>query len=206
MATIDFSPLVVGMSGRAGDAIFSRWKGRAYVRQFVKPANPDTAAQKIVRESLGRLPRLWRSLEAQVRTLQNAYAAAYALSGWNWFVQQNRVLEEANNAGLLTPPNVLIDPVQDFLLTDASGGSCTVTWSGGTQGAEYYVHIWKRLIHTAEVETVFTIEDQDTTLVSAETFAATLSASKDWQVILAVERIADHAFSMCVHDEITMGV
>ena len=206
MARITFSPLVAGASGKAADAVFSNWKGRAYVRKLVKPANPNTAAQQTVRESLGRLPKLWRSLESQVRAVQDTYAAAYGMSGYNWFVGQNRVLEETYETQHVGPPNVDIDKPSTFNLTDLGGGSCKVDWDGSTEGADYKVYILSRKIESGDVEDVFTLEEKDTTLASAHTVNVTLAASKDYEVILLVEDTVNNLFSQSVGDKITMGV
>lgn len=206
MARITFSPLIAALSGKAADAVFANWKGRSYVRKRVVPHNPQSPAQTVVRDSMGRLAPLWRSLEAQIVDAQDQYAVSYRMSGWNWYVRNNRKNEESNEALILTPPRTDCLPVADFLLTDAGAGSCTVTWTGGTQGAGYNIYLVKRLIETGEIATVISIEDQDSTLVSAETFAATLTPSKTWTVGLAVELIASHVFSLMVQDTIVMGV
>jgi len=205
MATVTFSPLVVGLSGRAGDAIFSRWKGRAYVRQHVVPHNPKSDDQKVVRESLARLPRLWRSLEGQIHDVQDAYAAAYSLSGWNWFVKHNRKIEQDYEAGYLTPPNVTIDPIATLALTDSGGGVCKVDWTGGERSADHKIYLVSRRISDGKVETEYTLQDSDTTLVSEDTFNATLEASETFLVALAVEAVTDSAFSLAVYDTIVMG-
>lgn len=205
MATIDFSPLVVGMSGRAGDAIFSRWKGRAYVRQFVMPHNPKSDAQMIVRNSLGRLARLWRSLSGQIHDEQDQYAAGYALSGWNWFVKQNRVLEQAYGSYHLTPPDVQIDAIIGLGLADQGAGVCRVTWSGGERGADYMIHVYKRDGAAPNVDGVFVFLNSDDTLVSAETQDFFIGPDLSRRVIVAVENVATHQFSECVSDVVVMG-
>jgi len=199
------SPLVSALSGKAGDVVAATWKGRQYARRRVTPANPNSAGQQTVRESMGRLAPLWRSLSAAVKAVQNAYAASYRMSGWNWFAKQNRVLEETNLAGVLTPPNTALDPVTDLALADAGAGSCTVTWTNPGHGAGYYVSIWSRKIESGEIDAAFTLESEGTVLASAETASITLEASKDFQVIVAVEEDSTDDYSECVADQITMG-
>lgn len=205
MARVTYSPVVADVRGKAADAVFSSWKGRGYIRQRVVPANPNTAAQQVVRESMARIPPLWRSLETQIKTVQDAYAAAYGMSGYNWYTKNNRVNEESNEAGLFTPPNTAIEFPASITLGDEGGGSCKVDWTGGTQGAGYYIYILSRKIEAGEVVNKFDVEDSDTTLVSAETKTITLAASKDFLVAIAVELIASNEFSMAVYDTITMG-
>lgn len=55
--------------------VYSSWKGIAYSRQHVIPANPDTADQQEVRSTFAWLQRVW------------AYAPALATEGWNAYAQ-----------------------------------------------------------------------------------------------------------------------
>lgn len=45
-----------------GSAVFSRWKGRAYVRSKVTPTNPKSALQVANREMLAFLSQRWKSI------------------------------------------------------------------------------------------------------------------------------------------------
>lgn len=205
MATVKYSPLVADVRGSAADVTFAAWKGRGYIRRKVTPSNPQSVAQTAVREAMGRLAALWRSLTAVVKTAQNTYATSYRMSGWNWFCQQNRVLEETYLAGKLTPPNTEIDPPATFGLADSGGGTCAVTWTGGTVGADYKMYVWSRKIEALDVEEAFTLESADAVLASAGTVNITIAASKDSQVIAAIHKVSDDTFSECVADQITMG-
>jgi hypothetical protein len=58
MAKVTGPLMSMSASGKLGDAIvFSIWKGAAYVRQFVIPANPQSADQGDVRVIMGGLGR-----------------------------------------------------------------------------------------------------------------------------------------------------
>lgn len=62
MATIKTSGIVSEIRGKMGGGVFSRNKGGAYVRQFVKPVNPNSTAQAAVRALFGTLQSAWRDL------------------------------------------------------------------------------------------------------------------------------------------------
>lgn len=205
MARLTFSPLIAGMSGKTADAVTASWKGRAYVRKRVIPANPNTAAQQTVRDSMGRLSPLWRSLESQIKAVQDDYAVNEALSGWNWFVRSNRVLEETYESGLITPPNTDIEAPASITLTDQGGGTCKVDWTGGTQGAGYYIYVVSRKIETGEVVNAYVVQSSETVLVSALTTNVSLAASKDFLVAIAVEDTANSLFSASVYDTVSLG-
>lgn len=58
MAKVNGPFMSIDASGKfAGVMVASKWKGQAYMRQLVKPANPNTSAQKDVRSILGTLAK-----------------------------------------------------------------------------------------------------------------------------------------------------
>lgn len=205
MARVTYTPVVSNASGKAGDTVFSRWKGRAYIRKLITPANPNTAAQQVVRDSLGRLPSLWRSILGWVRTIQDAYAVNYRMSGYNWFVGANRVLEESYLSGKITPPNVNIASVGPITLTDQGAGSCKVDWTDNGAPAAANIVILARLIEAGEVATAYTRKDGGGTLVSAETATVTLSANKDWLVSVFHDNDTETEAPESVYDSVAMG-
>lgn len=62
MATIKTGAVVAEIRGSLGGNVFSRNKGGAYVRQRVKPINPNSPAQAAVRGVFGTLQAAWRGL------------------------------------------------------------------------------------------------------------------------------------------------
>jgi hypothetical protein len=205
VAKIIYSPLVAGMSGAAADAVCSNWKGRHYVRKRVVPHNPQTDAQDTVRESMGRIPPLWRSLETQIKDVLDAAAVSSRMSGYNAFCHRNRLLEETFESGDITPGNPQIDGANTLALTDATGQIITVDWTGGTQGAGYKAYILYRRIDGVYLDNHFTVGDKDTTLMSAETFALDVSVAGTYLVVLANELVATHEFSACKYDTVVVA-
>ncbi len=125
---IKFSPLLAGASGKAADAVAATWKGRAYVRKHVIPANPKSAAQVLVRNSLSRCVTLWRSLSSTVKTWLDTYGTGYRMSGYNIFMSKNRAHEQVPEALVPVPPNPNVAPIIDMAGTNASL-STVVTWT-----------------------------------------------------------------------------
>lgn len=148
MARLTMSPIVAGISGTAADGVYASWKGRQYVRKYVKPANPNSSGQQTVRESMGRLPRLWRSLPAVLRATQDRYAVAQAVSGWNWFVKQNRVAEQTPTTGAVTPPSSTVDKPTSFTLASGGAGQLDFTWGGSSEGAAIWANCLVRKVDT----------------------------------------------------------
>ncbi len=195
MATIIFAPIISEARGKVSDCVFSIWKGRPYIRQRVIPANPQSAAQTAVRESLARCVDLWQSIENQLKVVWNTYATGYRMSGFNKFMSQNRADEQIPSLLQFGVPNTDIDPATTFTPVTGVGaaGDIDCAWTGGTVGANYYAYILCRKATLDEV----TVEDTDATLFSAA--AVTLSglvAGATYDVYLLNEENVLHDFSI----------
>jgi hypothetical protein len=85
-------------SGQLGGAIvFSKWKGRNYVRQYVIPSNPNTDGQIAVRARMKFLAQIWASVAAPAQASWDAAAAAGQYSAFNAFSKANsRLIGEGN--------------------------------------------------------------------------------------------------------------
>jgi uncharacterized Zn-binding protein involved in type VI secretion len=74
----------------AGTIVYSRWKGRPYVRQLVTPSNPKSALQTSTRAILRFLSQQWATgLSAGQKATWIALAKATNVSPFNAFVQAN---------------------------------------------------------------------------------------------------------------------
>jgi hypothetical protein len=77
-------------SGTVAKAItFSKWKGRNYVRQCIKPHNPKTAAQTGVRACMKFLTQAWAAIKATVEADYLTLADASKISPFNEYIRQN---------------------------------------------------------------------------------------------------------------------
>jgi len=93
MATPTGPLLSFGASGTLGKTIvFSKWKGRPYVRRHVVPANPQTAAQTLTRNAFGFASNLWKSAPTLLRTPWVRFAQGQVLSARNAFIGKNTAI------------------------------------------------------------------------------------------------------------------
>lgn len=93
-------------SGQIAKAlVYSTWKGRAYVREYVVGANPNTLAQRVRRVMLGALSKIWADLDSTEQASWETDAAAKNISAFNQFVGSNmdRQTNELAPTGNSTP-------------------------------------------------------------------------------------------------------
>ncbi len=143
---IKWSPLVASASGKAADCVAATWKGRQYIRMYVIPHNPKSDAQKRVRESMTRCVSLWRSLHLVIKFWLDTYGVGYRMSGFNVFVQKNRLLEEDRGPLKPVPDNPHHDAVLDFAAVTGIGesGDIDLTWIPGDPTALTQVDYFTR--------------------------------------------------------------
>ncbi len=198
MARITFSPLITAASGKVKDTVFSRWKGRAYIRARVTPANPQTAGQTALRNSLSRCVDMWQSNVSKIKAAWNLYASPYSMSGYNKFMSANRADEQAGNELQTTPVNTDVLPADAFAAASGSGsGEIDLTWSGGTVGATYKAFV---LVRKAG-DDLFSVESDGAVLFSVGAVTLTgLSAGISYQVYLSDEENSDDLFSESLSD------
>jgi hypothetical protein len=105
------SPIFSDIRNKLGEnVVFSMWKGRPYMRSYVRPSNPRTLAQTANRLDMTRLVQHWQSniaITPGLVTAWNAAALSDLISGYNRFVKGMRgyVIEEPDlQAGSVTIP------------------------------------------------------------------------------------------------------
>ena len=132
MARISFSPLVTAASGKVKDTVFSKWKGRAYIRARVTPANPQSVDQMAVRDSMARTVSLWQSTNSATKLAWGSYASPYSISGYNAFVKANRAAEQMSEKLEFTPVNPLVPQMPPLIVEGgASSGHIKLSWDTG---------------------------------------------------------------------------
>jgi hypothetical protein len=74
--------------GKVAGVVGAQWKDRNYVREYVKPANPDTAAQQVQRGLMGSTVAFAKLLTGPVF---NEYTDRFvsSMSGFNRFIKDN---------------------------------------------------------------------------------------------------------------------
>lgn len=95
--------LSFGASGQiAKTQVYSKWKGRPYVRRYVIPANPQTAEQTKTRSAFAFLQHVWQFAPANLIAAYDAYASGQVMTGRNAFGKANiGTLREASDLDLL---------------------------------------------------------------------------------------------------------
>lgn len=89
-----YSVLFSDIRNKLGDqVVFSNWKGRGYMRTWVKPANPQTNKQQAHRDVMRKLVTEWKTTKkGDVTAVEvwNNYALDYGISGYNLFTKFGR--------------------------------------------------------------------------------------------------------------------
>jgi hypothetical protein len=90
MSRITAPLLSFGASGAiAKTQVYSKWKGRPYVRRYVIPANPDTTDQQLTRSVFAWLQNVWKFAASQVTEAYAAYAQGQVMTDRNAFGKIN---------------------------------------------------------------------------------------------------------------------
>ena len=151
MATVQYSGLVAGMSGKLSGGVHARNKGGAYIRTAVTPINRATAAQQGQRAIVSTIAKAWPNhLNDAQRSAWNTYGqqagaigsfgAGIILSGIAAFHAVNRAVLAAGGTLITDAPiSKQIDAVLSGTLTANHTGPIltfdfTPTPYAGTQG------------------------------------------------------------------------
>lgn len=87
MARISGPFLSLGASGQVGSTIVaSKWKGQPYLRQYVIPSNPQTAAQTATRSVFGWANEVWKRAGPEFQAPWDLFAQGQVLTGRNAFM------------------------------------------------------------------------------------------------------------------------
>lgn len=118
-----FGPaLSLDASGTIGDAIvFSKWKGRHYVRERIIPSNPRSGLQVGFRSMFQFIAQNWAGVHASNQASYDDLADSLAVSPFNAYVRNNQ--RRWRN---YRPPSWDID---------ASETGAVLAWNGGTPAA-----------------------------------------------------------------------
>jgi len=91
MAIVKGPAMSLDASGSlAGAIVFSKWKGRNYVRQLVTPANPRSGAQTGFRASMKWLAQSWSGLSDAEKATWEDRAADMIVSEFNAFTSYDQ--------------------------------------------------------------------------------------------------------------------
>lgn len=204
MARVTFSPLITEMSGKCGDAVFSRWKGVAYVRERVTPANPRSDDQKAQRAALTHTLTMWQSIKSWAKAVWDRYASGYAKSGYNRYIEDNIKLVKTLAAGFITPYDGDYVKISDMDAAAGGAGEITLTWTNDSGVSDTdFVHVFYRKTETDAEEYAWThLGAYDVIL---ETGVITdLSTGEEYEVALFCST-ADYAACQQSYNEILLA-
>jgi hypothetical protein len=100
--------LSFGASGQIGKShVYSKWKGRAYARRYIIPANPNTTAQQGVRGVFSFLNNLWKYMPAGALAAWELYAQGSQITARNGWLKQNTaaLIGDTDLANLVFSPS-----------------------------------------------------------------------------------------------------
>lgn len=133
--------LSFGASGAiAKTQVYSTWKGRAYARRYVIPANPNTAEQQLTRSVFAWLNQVWKFSPASMTDAFDAYAQGQVMTGRNAFIKQNLsgLREEADLANFIfspgarsgiASPSLVLTPGNDEIQAVLTAPALPVGWT-----------------------------------------------------------------------------
>lgn len=121
---VQYGSLVTDARGSIGGVTFSRNHYGPYTRARVKPVNPNTARQVLVRASIAFLSDMWaNTLTLAQRTAWNLYGSSVAmqdamgatiyLTGYNHFIRSNLIRKQLDLALISAGPTIFELPAQD---------------------------------------------------------------------------------------------
>ena len=92
----------------AKTVVYSKWKGRQYVRQHTIPLNPQSTLQVNVRTAMTLLVAYWQTLAAGVTDLYDAEGKKFNYSGFNYFVKRGMAAYVIQLTTAVTPISVTV--------------------------------------------------------------------------------------------------
>jgi hypothetical protein len=123
----------------AGTLVFSKWKGRPYVRQLVTPANPNSETQVSVRAMMRFLSQTWAAIVSMNQATWEPQAQAGSFSPFNAYTKTNLIgwkenkapseMYPATRAGTLaTTPAIAATGFTRYASIQYTQGGITVNW------------------------------------------------------------------------------
>lgn len=206
MARIEPSALVVSVSGKAGGIVFSRWKGRKYVRSLVTPTFTETEGQVAQRNRLKFWVDSWHRLEAQLKTYIGTLAEAVQLSGFNSFCARN--IKDGYDAvnERIVPLNTLQQPLGSFAFDEAVGKDLhfTITQGEAANGDWIYA-LAAEMTGSAVTGPVFLADKDSQHPHEPIIITAMPKYTQKYRVWVMVEKAAGGEFSVALRDDATTG-
>lgn len=185
-----FSPIFSDIRNKLGEnVVFSMWKGRPYMRSWVKPANPQSDAQTANRAHMAAIVDMYqqnvKGTAAHV-TAWNAEALKDLISGYNQFTKYGRKITfgtvDLTNAGLsieVTDSGIPNDRFAVMMYDESAG---TYFMPTTKRGLGTYVAGDYTAFTPAAGDLVYIIDTQVLSGADVEADAKLYKAVNNWQV------------------------
>lgn len=141
MSRVTAPLLSFGAAGQiAKTQVYASWKGRPYVRRYVVPANPQSAAQTETRNTFSWLNNVYRYLPAGALDAWDAYALNNRFTARNGWIKQNlsTLRSQADLTGIILSPSangglpaasMVLTPGNDQITVELTAPSLPSGWT-----------------------------------------------------------------------------
>ena len=102
MANIKLNPVFESVSGSLGKIVFYRRWRQQYARVYVKPTNPDTAAQRANRNLFAEAMKSWQLLSEEEKERYRKKARRLPMYGHNLFISEYMKTHSTARDGVTT--------------------------------------------------------------------------------------------------------
>lgn len=125
----------------AGAVTYSRWKGIAYARQRVIPANPNSLEQQATRTVFTTLSNMWKVMQSLAQAPWDANATGRPYTGRNRFMGDNlEVLRSQTDMNaVIGSPGALAGPATPPIAAAFATPNITVTMTAPTLPAGWTI-------------------------------------------------------------------
>jgi len=148
MARVTGPLLSMDASGAVGGSVvFSKWKGRNYVRRFVVPHNPRSALQVAQRSMLKFLAEQWSGFSIPYKATWDTLAAATNISPFNAYVSNNLNRHAQLNAPTQEYPATLVGVAPSAPTLVITGGvhNASVAITQGANAPDWGYYVYRKL-------------------------------------------------------------
>ena len=184
------------VQGKVGGVVGATWKGKNYLREHVKPSNPNTPAQQLQRGKMSvAVKGAGYFLGGVLTRFTNKFVKD--MSAYNWFVKQN-IAEKSSQVtdlkdfklcfGNLPTPDV---DAEDF----ASVGSGSINFEGFTlptpRANTSLVIIYACVMADGSAGSYDAVESEEGGIIQSKTLAFTSEVSGDAFYSIALAEVED---------------
>lgn len=190
MALINYGPFVSNISGKVGNTVCSRWKGRSYIRERVIPANPQSVDQTTQRNFLAKVVAWWHDIKSALKLPCDELGATWSVSGFNAWVARNLKDMADGVDERIMPLNTPINPIDNISADTGAGvaGDIDLIWDQGEADAGHDMFALCEKSGTPAGQGAMIIKDLAVTADAEAGVVSDLDAGIEYNVWLFVNR------------------